>query len=70
MAFTVDSIKAFIRLGGNIKVHDTYSVDDLISFARLAKQKKTQLTIVAQSLNFDSVKSIIRIGKQYVTIEL
>lgn len=70
MAYTPVSVKELIKLGGNLKITSSYSPVTLKEFVSLAKARKVQITIQANSLTIVSLKELITIGQEYLTIEL
>jgi hypothetical protein len=70
MAYTTETIKDLLRLGGNVTINGAYTPESLKDFARLANSSNVMLTIKANNYTPDLLKDLSRLGKENVTIEL
>ena len=70
MAYSPDTVKDLIRLGGNIIISGKYSPDTLKDYVRLAITNNVKITIKADSYSPDTLKDLIRLGKDNLTLEI
>lgn len=70
MAYTSETIKDLIRLGGQLKISGSYTSESLKDFIRLANRHNVQLTIKVEGQNSETLKELIRISNNNLTLEL
>ena len=70
MASSPLTIKELINLGANLKITGSYSPVSLKKFISLAKSKNLKITIVANGLSPVTLKELVKIGGEYLTLEI
>jgi hypothetical protein len=70
MAYVPATIKELIQLGGNLKITGQYVPASLREFAQLARAHNTHLTIVASYLVPATLKELIEIAPNNITLEI
>ena len=70
MAYTSETIKDLIRLGGRLTISGSYTSENLKDFIRLANTHNVRLTIRVEGLKTETLKDLIRISNNNLTLEL
>lgn len=70
MKYVQITIKELINSGAKLRITGQYTPASIKEFVQLAVNKKVKITIVANNLIPATLKELVDIGKEYLTLEL
>ena len=70
MPYTPITIKELINNGATLRITGQFTPVSLKEFVKLAVAKKVKITIVANLLTPITLKELVALGQEYLTLEL